>query len=70
MVTRLTVGDNFITYTNVKSLYSTFETNIISYINYISLKKKKLNQHNIVNQLSDQIRSDQSLSHVRLFETQ
>ena len=46
MVTRLTVGDNFITNTNVKSLYSTFETNIISYINYISLKKKtKLTQH-------------------------
>ena len=31
-------GDNFITYVNVKSLYSPPETNIILYIHYISMK--------------------------------
>ena len=34
-------GDHFKTYTNVKSLRSTSETNKILYINYISIKKKK-----------------------------
>ena len=59
MVTRLTVGDNFVTYTNVESLYTTFETNIISYINYISLKKKT--KHNIVNQLYSNRKQKQKL---------
>lgn len=34
-------GYHFIMYANVRSLCSTPETNIIFYINYISLKKKK-----------------------------
>ena len=33
-------GDHFIMYVNVKSLCNTPETNIILYINYISIKNK------------------------------
>ena len=37
---RLTCGDHFnIMYANVKLLHSTHETNIILYINYISIKR-------------------------------
>ena len=34
-------GDHFITYANIRSLFSTPETNIILHINYISVFKKK-----------------------------
>ena len=33
-------GDNFITYVNVKPLYSPPETNIIMCVNHFSIKKK------------------------------
>lgn len=38
MVTRLHGSDCFTIYTNMKSLYSIPETNIISYVNYNSVK--------------------------------
>lgn len=38
MVTRLHGSDCFTIYTNMKSLYSIPETNIISYANYNSVK--------------------------------
>ena len=40
-------GDHFTIYINIKSLYCIPETNIILYVNYISIKKEiKLNQAN------------------------
>lgn len=39
--------DHFIKHTNIKSLcYSTTETNIMLYVNYTSIKKKKKQIHN------------------------
>ena len=40
-------GDHFVTYANVKSLCSTPETNIILYVNHISIKKKHMWQIHI-----------------------
>lgn len=40
-------GDHFIMYTNVKSLCSAPETNIILYAEYISLEKRRKQKENI-----------------------
>ena len=41
MLARLNCGDNFTTYTNVKSLCCTLETDIMLHVSYISIEKTK-----------------------------
>ena len=39
---RSNCGDHFTVFTNIKPLYCTLKTNIMLYMNYISIKKKNL----------------------------